>query len=125
MSAYWDAVNSIAEEAREEYPDPERDRDERSQWITESVDGSEWIIYYAKNEIVLNETDNEPDDDEVASMGGEGKGWKDLRQLAAFMAMERDIHQQVQELDKKAEGEAEEEPEGATRYKRKRWPKRK
>jgi len=122
MSAYWDTVKAIAEEARQEYPDPDRDRDDRMQWIHESVDGSEWIIYYAKNEVVLSETDNEPDDREVAEMAP-GKGWKDMRQIAAFLAMEADVHQELRELDEIAAGER--DPEGAERLKRKRWPKRK
>lgn len=109
MSDYWDTVRAIAEEVREQYPNPRRHHNERSEHIFESVDGSSYIIYYAENEDVLRETHNEPDDDEVASMGGPDRGWKDLRQTAAFLAMERDVWQTLQELDKEAEDEEEDE----------------
>ena len=109
MSDYWDTVRSIAEEVRKEYPNPERHHNERSEYIFESVDGSSYIIYYAENEDVLRETNNEPDNAEVASMARPDGGWKDMRQTAAFMAMERDVWEVLNELDREAEEEVEEE----------------
>lgn len=110
-SEYWNTVDAIAEEAVEEFPDPERDRDRRMEWVTESVDGSEWIIYENRNQIVLDATDNEPDDDEVNEIAPRGAGWKKLRQLAAFLAMERDINDKVKELDEERAERRAEEPE--------------
>jgi len=98
---YWDSVESIAEEAKSEYPDPRRDHDGRVEWISESVDGSQWIIYTYKNEIVINATDNESDGEEVAEMAGPGADWRKQRMVAAFMAMERDVWDKLRELDKK------------------------
>lgn len=108
MSEYWDTVRAIAEEVREEYPHPDRHHNQRSEYIFESVDGSSYIIYYNENEEVLNETHNEPDNDEVASMSRSGGNWKDMRQTAAFLAMERDVWEALKELDEEAEDEEEE-----------------
>ena len=109
-SEYWDDVRSIAEEIREEYPNPRRHHNERVEAVTENVDGSEWIIYTANHEIVLRETDNEPDDRDVRAMSGEDADWRTMRQTAAFLAMEMDVHKALRELDREAE-EAEEEEE--------------
>jgi hypothetical protein len=98
-TGYLDAVDAIAREAIEEYPDPEGQHDERARWVTESVDGSEWIIYDAKNEQVLESTRNEPDARDVRAMSAPDADWKTMRTLAAFLAMEADVHQRIRELD--------------------------
>jgi len=112
MSEYWDDIETIAKEIREEYPDPIRDHNRRVERVSEDVDGSSWIIYYDQNETVLNETENEPDDSDVAAMAGPDRGWKDLRMIAAYLAMEGDVWQTLNELDKEAE-ESEEVEEGS------------
>lgn len=61
---YWDSVQSIAQDVKESCPNP-NDNNCRSERIHEDVDGSAWIIYYDNNEIVLRETNNEPDPREV------------------------------------------------------------
>lgn len=65
--------------------------------IHETVDSSRWIIYYSNHEIVLNESKNEPDDSEVASMSGKNSNWRSLRQTAAFLAMEADLRETLRE----------------------------
>ena len=52
---YYADVNSIAAEAVEVHPD---DEDEREEFVWESVDGSEWVIYYSSARAVALLTDN-------------------------------------------------------------------
>jgi hypothetical protein len=120
MSDYWNTVEAIAEEAREEYPDPNDEG--RHRYIHESVDGSSWIIYTANHETVLRESDNEPDPKEVKAMSAEDADWQDMRMLAAFLAMEADVWEKLRELDEEAEEEEEEEEEDEEETpSRKRW----
>ena len=92
---YIQTVDDIAKEALDEYPD---DEDGRNEYITQTVDGSEYVIYYSKNEEVLQQTRNEPDDDEIAGMCGPNTGWRQMREIAAYMAMEADVNQEVARL---------------------------
>ena len=57
-SDYRKTVTAIAEEALEEYPGAPNDsnEDERRDYVSQSVDGSEYVIYYSANEIVLEAT---------------------------------------------------------------------
>ena len=93
---YQQAVDEIAEEARKQYPDP--DDDQRDEYIGESVDGSWWIIYYAGHEEVLQSTDNEPDGAEVREMAPADADWRKMRQIAAYIAMERDVREAFDSL---------------------------
>ena len=107
---YWNTVESIATECREEYPDVDDDEfvvnNRRSDYIWESVDGSYWIIYYHANETVLDATNNE---DAVEDVGIEPTtDWMKLRMQCAFFAMLRDVEDEVREQDERAEAEAEE-----------------
>lgn len=97
---YWDSVKSMAEDVKENCPDP-NDNECRSTYIHQSVDGSAWIIYFGENETVLRETNNEPDASEVKAMNGDNADWKGMRQVAAYLAMEGDVWEAVRELDEK------------------------
>ena len=92
---YWQDVESIAEDAIAEHPD---DQDDRQEYVTQSVDGSAYVIYYSENEEVLLQSRNEPDGDEVAAMCGPNADWRRMRTVAAFMAMEADVLEKVREL---------------------------
>jgi hypothetical protein len=122
MSNYLDSVEDIAKEAKQEYPNPRLHHDQRAEWITESVDGSAWIIYDAKNEEVLRQTENEPDGSEVREMAGPDADWRKMRQIAAFMAMEADVHEALRELDEAGD---EEEDEGTRAESERRQARRK
>jgi hypothetical protein len=88
---YWKSVKSIATETREEYPNP--DDDERHDYIWETVDGSEWIIYYANNETVLDATNNH---DAIDDVGLEATtDWKQSRMTCAFYAMLQDVNDEI------------------------------
>lgn len=95
LADYRETVESIARDVIE------NEGIDESNWhdyIHESVDGSAFIIYYGKNEVVLEATDNEPDNDEVASMCDPKGSWRDMRQTAAYLAMERDVWDKAREL---------------------------
>jgi len=92
---YWDSVETIAREVIEQNG---LDEDNWHDTIHENVDGSSWIIYYGENEEVLECTKNEPDNEEVASMCNPKGSWRDMRQTAAFLAMERDVWEKCREL---------------------------
>lgn len=106
---YWNSVKAIAKEIVEELPDPEGDSEARSERVNEAVDGSAWIIYEYNNETVIHDTENEPDDREVAAMSPRDAGWKKLRQIAAFLAMEADVYETIREFDKKRKESSPEE----------------
>ena len=94
---YLKTVESIAAECQTEYPDP--DNDERNDYICESVDGNRYVIYYTANEIVLRASFNEPDGAEVQAMAGDKADWRTMRMIAAYLAMEADVHQTLERLD--------------------------
>ena len=98
-SDYYQAVRDIAAEAIEEYPgDTYLIEDERREYVSQSVDGNEYIIYYSANEIVIEATDNEPDGAEVRAMSADDADWRTLRTLAAYLAMEADVMAEVEKL---------------------------
>ena len=103
IQEYWQSVEAIAKDALDEH----EDEDDAREYITESVDGSHWIIYYHANEIVLDATSNEPDGAEVRAMSADDADWRQMRMLAAFMAMEIDVMGKLDDLVKEREEAAE------------------
>ena len=99
LESYRDVVMLIAEDAVREYPDPNDEG--RHEYVTQSVDGSEWIIYIYRARKVLEYSQNEPDPREVMEMSGKNADWHKQQQVAAFMAMESDVWEAIRELDKK------------------------
>ena len=92
---YIKTVEVIARDAIDEYP---KDDDERREYVSESVDGSEYVIYHIANEIVLQASQNEPDRAEVRAMSAKDAGWRTLRTLAAYLAMEADVLAEIDRL---------------------------
>ena len=103
-SDYLRTVTAIAEEAIEEYPGAPNDSnddsndDERRDYVSQSVDGSEFVIYYGANETVLEASDNEPDGAEVRAISANDADWRTQRTLAAYLAMEADVLAEVERL---------------------------
>jgi hypothetical protein len=88
---YWNTIKSIAKETQVEYPNP--NDGEQTEYIWESVDGSEWIIYYANNETVLNATNNH---DAIDDVGIETTtDWKQTRMTCALYAMFQDVQDEM------------------------------
>jgi hypothetical protein len=95
---YWHTVKAIAKECKELYPD--QDDDERHDYIHDSVDVSYWIVYRHINEVVLQASGNKPDGKEVQAISKPAADWREIRQIAAYLAMEADILEALEELDK-------------------------
>ena len=102
---YWDSVRGIAEDAVDEYP---TDEEARNEYVWESVDGSQWIIYYAGHETILAESGRlEPDGSEVAATCGPNADWREMQQVAAFLAMNAEVMEAVEAILEEREEEAE------------------
>ena len=102
---YIKTVDGIAEDAIKEYPfdiDAEHEGvdEEREQYVRESVDGNEYIAYYGANEIALRASQNEPDGEDVSAMSADDADWRTMRAIAAYMAMEADVMEQIERLFK-------------------------
>lgn len=94
--AYWDSVQSIAEEAKE----AEKRGEDASDFIHESVDGSWWVIYTHANVAVLQHTTNE--DAAFEQMGSDAligvDSFGEVMQRLAFWAMRTDVEEAFAEL---------------------------
>jgi hypothetical protein len=90
---YWQDVEDYA---REIIDTEGLNEDAWHDYVSETIGGCHWIIMYADNETVLDESRNEPDDDEVREMT-EG-GWRSMRQVAAQIAMERDVLEKLKKI---------------------------
>ena len=91
---YWNSVEAIAQDTRTEYPDP--DDDGRQEYIWETVNGSEWIMYYSNNETVLSATDNH---DAIDGSGLEPTtDWKQNRLDCALYAMLQDVQDAISKV---------------------------
>ena len=99
---YRKTVRNIAEEAIQEFPFTNGEHcDDRQQYVSESVDGNEYVIYYAANETALRASDNEPDGSDVSAMSASDADWRTMRTLATYMAMEADVLEEIDRLYKK------------------------
>jgi len=107
-SDYLKTVTAIAAEAIEEYPGAPNDsnEDERREYVSQTVDGSEYIIYYSANEVVLEATDNEPDSSDVRAMSADDADWRTMRTLAAYLAMEADVMEAIGQIVKERDEDA-------------------
>jgi hypothetical protein len=114
VANYIKTVKAIAQDAIAEYPTPIEDNptpgsesweasqvvEHRREYVSESVDGSEYVIYYTANEIVLQASQNEPDGAEVRAMSADDADWRTMRTMAAYMAMEADVLAEINRLAK-------------------------
>ena len=77
--------------------------DDRREKVWESVDGHQYVIYYAFHEEVLRHTANEPYGDEARELCKPDADWRDMRQVAVFLAMEADVHEELRRLEEEKE----------------------
>lgn len=89
VKEYWGTVKAIAQEIKDEYK--QYGDIDVEQMIAEQVDGSEYIIYYAKNLEVLQNSDNADAIDEVGAEIDTSKGWQNILTQVAYYAMEADV----------------------------------
>lgn len=98
---YWETVRGIAEEARSLLED-----DDRDQFIHESVDGSEWVIYTYAAQAVILITDNEDAYEETESLhelAGVLESASSLYTSIAYHAMRQDVNDHLAALERLAE----------------------
>lgn len=103
MSSYWDSVQSIATEAKT----AEKDGQDINEFVHESVDGSQWIIYTGRNLECLKETSNEDAAfDQQGSDALDGcKSASAVYARLAFYAMQADVYEAIAELPNEEEEE--------------------
>ena len=100
---YLQTVRNIAAEAIAEYPFTNgQHSDERQEYVSETVDGNEYVVYYGANEIALRASQNEPDGAEVRAMSANDADWRTMRTLATYLAMEADVMAEIDEVFRKA-----------------------
>lgn len=95
---YWDSVEAEAAEALAEHPADEQARCDR---VCESVDGSQWVIYFYRARMVLQFSDNDNAglDDGLVDMAS-CTSFDDLCTKLAFCAMERDVMERLERMVK-------------------------
>ena len=113
---YWDSVRSFAQELLDEYQvktqaDYEKHRDDISDRLWETVDGTSWIIYTANAEAVMHHTDNEDAILDVGFDGSSVKCWSDVVTQFAFYAMQQDLQDELARLVEALPEEAGEDEE--------------
>lgn len=102
---YWESVRSYAEGILEELEiktledfAAREDSGEISDRVWETVDNSQWIIYYSYNMTVLDASDNPDAFDDAGIELDVSKGWRHILTQVAFFAMEHDIRAQIESL---------------------------
>ena len=96
---YLKTVRDIAMEAIEEYPfTTGLNNEKRQEYVSESVDGNEYVIYYSANEIALRASDNEPDGEGVRGLSANNADWRTMKTLATYLAMECDVMTEIDQI---------------------------
>lgn len=108
---YWADVRTIAHSALDdaEWSDGEAALDENGDvdWgvvcdrITESVDGSQWVIYTYRAQLVLQFSSNDnagPDECGWFAFTEGCTGWSDLFSRGAFYAMVWDVNEAIETI---------------------------
>ena len=97
---YWDEIRSIALDAIEEgwtqagADADEPDEEAMQEYVQQTVDGHQWIIYYGYPEDVLRFTDNK--DAYIDAFGSiEAKDTNEALAKMAYMAMEADVNSTI------------------------------
>lgn len=117
---YWNEVNSlaqmIAEEAMQQADNDRSDAEEliNDSLLHETIDGHQWIIYYAYNLDVYQHSDNSSY--MIDNIGGaseilEEKGLNGLHCALAFWALYADVQEKIADALDEVENNIEEEEE--------------
>lgn len=106
-AAYNAEVERMAAEIHEHLPDPSEDHNDRVDSVTESVDGSGWVMHAPDR--VLEHSEQPQDSQEAAAMAGPDADWEKVRTVAAYLVMQQDVYKALSGLDDDAEARAEDE----------------
>lgn len=95
---YFDEIRAVRDNALEEYKEYGRDTDPNewvSDWLHQTIDGHEWVIYNWYHTQILTWSDNE---DAVFDVMGEVTGTDASSVLTpmAFFAMEADVRDHLE-----------------------------
>lgn len=93
---YWADIKSYGEDLKDRFKAGEID--DMYDAVHETVDGSQWIIYYSRNLEVLNNTRHE---DNIEDQGMEldtSKGWRNIITQVAYWAMVGDVEDELADL---------------------------
>ena len=93
---YSSSVNSLAQGLKEEFQAGEID--DMNDRVWQDVDGSQWIIYYASNMQVLEESRNPDAIDDAGVDIDVSRGWRNILTQVAFYAMEADLWEALSDL---------------------------
>jgi len=92
--AYWTEIRSLADDAIEAWRDGDvADRDGLYDWMHETADGHEWVIYTHCNYDVLKWSDNSDAFEDMGGLGNNEDGM--LFAHMAYCAMEADLTTQI------------------------------
>lgn len=108
-TTYWEDVQAMAKDILVRLEEGEFEEDDIWDTIHEEVDSSAWIIYTQNNEDVLNQTDNYPDERDVACLLDPemAADWQYVRMICAYEAMRGDLYEEVKRLQDEKEDEDE------------------
>jgi hypothetical protein len=93
---YMADVNSYAEDLKDRFK--AGDIDEMSDAVHETVDGSQWIIYYGRNLEVLQNTRHEDNFEEQGMELDTSQGWRAILTQIAYWAMVGDLDDALSNL---------------------------
>jgi hypothetical protein len=92
--SYWKEVRYLREACQEEW-DGEKDWNEHAgDWLHETIDGHQWVIYTHYNFQVLQHSDNADAWEELGPMDTADPMWK---ARMAYCALERDVSDGLEE----------------------------
>lgn len=106
---YWKEVSEVAQSILDELEiqssdDYEDKRDEISDYLFETVDGHQWIIYTFYNKEILRHTNNESySEDNFGTEGYADKSYDEIGLQIAFWAFYADIQDNLYELEQALE----------------------
>lgn len=115
---YWEEVNKIAHGVCEDTYDgcdtPEEYEEQLSEMLFETIDGHQWVIYYAYNLPVLQHSENAEymldtlgEDSAAAEL--ERGGLSQLHCALAFWALYADVRREIEDISEAIERRYEEE----------------
>lgn len=111
-AAYNAEVERMAAEIHEHLPDPSEDHNDRVDSVTESVDGSGWVMHAPDR--VLEHSEQPQDSQEAAAMAGPDADWEKVRTVAAYLVMQQDVYEALSGLDDDAEQRLDKSDEAVT-----------
>jgi hypothetical protein len=95
-ATYKSDVQSYAQDLKERFA--QGDIDEMYDAVHETVDGSQWIIYYGRNLEVLQSTNHEDNYEDQGMELDTSKGWRNIITQVAYWAMIGDVEEALSDL---------------------------